>query len=78
MAKYKDDGAAYLTMYPQLKKRWINECIVCHRQGYKPELPEKMTDDSDQAIMRNNLMQYFEPLVVNEISVCEQCAKLLK
>ena len=78
MAKHKDDGKSYLTMYPDVAKRWINECIICHSQGYKPDLPDKIIDGSEQAIMRNNLMRLFRPLSVNDISICEQCAKWMK
>ena len=35
---YKD-GEEYLVMYPSFR-RWINRCIACGAQGYKPEIPE--------------------------------------
>lgn len=75
MAKYKDDGKAYLEMYPQIAKRWINECVVCHKQGFKPEMPGRIDSNSNQAIMKNNLMRYFEPLFVDDTGLCEQCGQ---
>lgn len=73
MAKYKDDGKAYLSMYPQIAKRWINECIGCHVQGYKPDMPEKIDNSGNQGIMKYNVMRYFKPLPVDDIGMCEQC-----
>lgn len=78
MAKYKDDGKAYLSMYPEIAKRWINECGICHCQGYKPEMPEKICSVSNQANIKKHLMSYFQPLAVNEIGICEQCEKLYR
>ena len=72
MTKYKNDGDMYLQMYPKLS-RWMNECIVCHAKGYKPEMPEHI--GGKYSIASNNLKKYFKPLAVSELSICEQCAK---
>ena len=74
MTKYKNEGELYLEMYPGLLK-WINECIVCHAKGHKPEMPEKVR--GELSIASNNLRRYFEPLAVNELGICEQCAKFV-
>lgn len=78
MTKFKDEGKLYLSMYPKAAERWINECPICHMQGYKPDLPEKVLDESDQSIMKWNLMSYFKPLPVNDMGICQQCAKHLR
>jgi len=69
-------GAKYLAMYPDIAKRWINECIICHHQGYKPEMPKTIDDDSFQANMKKILMSYFQPMNITEIGLCEQCDKI--
>ena len=76
MAKYRDDGESYLKFYPHIKKRWIHTCIACGRQGYKPELPEKIDNKSLQCIMKKTIMQYFEPLSIDDTGFCEVCARL--
>ena len=81
MAKAKsklDKGAEYLAMYPDIANRWINACVICRYQGYKPEMPEKIGSDSTQANIKALLMSYFQPMSINEIGICEQCCELYK
>ena len=61
------DGDDYLTMYPDLR-RWINQCVACQSQGYKPSMPDEHT----------NLRKYFQPLSLNEAGLCEQCERVPK
>lgn len=63
-------------MYPDIAKRWVNECSICHYQGYKPEMLEKIGSDSVQANIKKLLMSYFQPMCLNEIGLCEQCSIL--
>ena len=42
MTKYKNEAQLYLEMYPNLKKEWINQCVICQREGYKISLPENI------------------------------------
>lgn len=77
----KNDGLNYIKSYPKLKK-WINECIICENVGYKPELPEKLTSNLGngefQTISADNIRNYFQPMAVNELGICEECQKMLK
>jgi hypothetical protein len=74
MTKIKlNKGAMYLSMYPDIAKRWINECTMCHFQGYKPEMPEMIGSDIYQTNIKNLLMGYFQPLNITEMGMCEQC-----
>jgi hypothetical protein len=43
--------------------KWINKCVVCGTKGYNPDMPP------------HHVRGYFEPLSVNELGICEQCAK---
>lgn len=63
------EGNEYLTMYPDLR-RWINTCVCCQFQGYKPQMPP----NDDPMFKGQNLRRYFKPLVLNEDGMCEQCA----
>ncbi len=62
-------GNEYLTMYPKLRRRWINQCVACQAQGYKPEMPK----DIHPGIAAQNLRHYFRPLGVDENGLCDQC-----
>ena len=64
MTKYRNEAQMYLEMYPHLRKRWINQCLVCQREGYVPDLPAEHT----------NIRKLFEPLAINDMGECEVCA----
>lgn len=72
-----NEGLEYIDRNPVCKK-WINECICCHRIGYSPEMPEKITPDEFGFNYSNLIRSYFEPLVLNDNGVCEVCEKLIK
>lgn len=75
----KDKGLEYLKVYPQLKK-WINTCIICGSIGYNPELPEVLSRSSRMGehwtAAAQNIRKYFQPLQVNELSICDVCQKI--
>lgn len=68
MTKINRDKRIYLKQNPQTEK-WLNHCLICNCKGYKPELPEKI----HPGYLAEHIREYFQPLVVNEISICEQC-----
>lgn len=70
----KDKGESYLTSFPKLNK-WINECVSCHRKGYKPDLPETIST-VEGALDVYYLKKYFKPLKLNENGLCEVCQKI--
>lgn len=65
----RPSGDNYLATYPRFLK-WMNQCGACGRKGYKPEMPP----NDDPKFSGQNLRSYFEPLPVNDISLCAQCA----
>ena len=65
----KADKEQYLNDYPEVR-RWLNECMVCHTLGYKPEMPETIYPGS----MAENIRKFFSPLKVNDISICDDCS----
>jgi hypothetical protein len=54
--------------YPEIR-RWLNECMVCHSVGYKPEMPEKIYPGQ----MAENIRKFFSPLKVNDTPICDDC-----
>jgi hypothetical protein len=50
--------------------------MLCHHQGYKPEMLEAM--DGERTAAKNNLMSYFDPMEVDEMGICEHCARRTK
>lgn len=74
MTKYKNEAQLYLEMYPNLKKKWINQCIICQREGYKLSLPENI----HPGIAAQNIRKYFEPLDIDENGLCDLCSKVVK
>ncbi|MDE7083177.1 MAG: hypothetical protein K2O89_05690 [Clostridia bacterium] len=73
--KKENKGENYIAAFPNLKK-WINECVCCHRKGYNPELPEKISI-VEGALDVYYLKKYFQPLHINEQGLCEVCEKIL-
>jgi hypothetical protein len=69
MARSKD-GLLYLKMYPELRRKWINQCVCCQHVGHKPELPEEIYPGG----AAQNLRRYFRPLALDARGLCEQCA----
>ena len=68
-------GNEYLDSFPKLKK-WMNECVGCHKQGYKPDTPDQIAvlEGSVHGYM---IKKYFSPLSIDEDGYCEVCAQLL-
>jgi len=50
-------------------RRWVNVCLLCGRQGYKPDLPDQIDDKGSAAELR----RLFTPLAVDENRICEKC-----
>jgi hypothetical protein len=51
-------------------RKWLVQCVVCQRVGYKPNPPEKFFG-------REHLLAYFEPLELDENGVCRQCEAIV-
>lgn len=64
--------AQYRKMYPKLEK-WLNRCIVCQNEGYKPELPEWITP----GVLAQNIRKMWDELEVNELSMCNDCEQTM-
>ena len=70
--KKVDRGEEYIQAFPKFKK-WINECICCHRKGYNPAMPNKISEGFGAYYIR----KYFRPLELDEKGLCAVCRRLL-
>jgi hypothetical protein len=70
VSKQPDDGLLYLQAYPRLQK-WINQCVGCQRNGYKPEMPEQI----GPGVVAQNLRRFFPKMGLNDVGLCEQCGR---
>jgi hypothetical protein len=50
-------------------RRWVNVCLLCGRQGYKPDLPDQIDGKGSAAELR----RLFTPLAVDKNQMCEKC-----
>lgn len=74
----KNEAEEYLKKNPDLKK-WINECLCCHKKGYKPEMIKYVINMQTCADYgKKNLSNFYNPLPLNEDGLCEDCEKVLK
>lgn len=65
-------GEEYIRKFPKFKK-WINECPLCHRKGYDPKLPLKITK-IDGSLEIHFIKKYFDQLALDENGICEKCS----
>lgn len=72
----KDKGEEYINKFPKLRK-WINECSYCHKKGYNPSMPGKVTI-VEGSLEVYYIKKYFNPLFLNENGLCEHCEKVIK
>ena len=70
MAKLKQQRRDYMQSHSKVTRRWLNECVACHRVGYKPELPQELPG----TVLAQNIQREFEPLALDDAGLCEQCA----
>ncbi|MCI8652804.1 MAG: hypothetical protein HFF11_03805 [Angelakisella sp.] len=64
-------GDRYLESYPELRK-WVLECPVCHRKGYRPDLPDRL----GKTLKAQELRRYFQPMETDEMGFCTTCSRL--
>lgn len=74
LMKRNNKGEEYIKAYPKLKK-WINECLYCHKKGYNPSIPDKITT-VDGSLEVYYIKKYFQPLSLDKNGLCLQCAKI--
>ena len=64
----------YLDNHPKYRK-WVNECVCCHRQGYNPNMPEHISV-VEGSLECYHIKKYFSPpLTLDADGYCEVCAK---
>lgn len=63
----------YIKSYPGIEK-WLNDCPLCHRRGYKPDMPEHI--GGEHSVMGYYVKKYFQPLETDETGLCMVCSRL--
>jgi hypothetical protein len=63
-------GEELLDARPGLR-RWMNECPLCGRKGYKPDLPEEVDSRGSAAELR----RHFKPLPLTSSYACDRCSE---
>jgi len=69
----KADKEQYRKQYPQCEK-WLQQCLICQTEGYKPEMPKQI----GIGLLAQNVRKYYDELPLNEIGLCEACARCYK
>lgn len=64
MSSRSRDKEIYSKQYPEIGK-WLNECVVCHTIGYKPNLPEQI----HPRILAENIRKSYNVLELNKIEI---------
>ncbi len=59
----------WLNAYQGFKK-YLNQCVMCQDVGYDPVKIEV----KEGLYFKDKAMEYFHPLVVNDIGLCRGCA----
>lgn len=69
----ENDPEKFLRQYSYLRE-WVNECVVCHHKGHRPDLPypERSAGGSTHARLR----RLFAELALDENGMCEQCSSI--
>lgn len=72
--RYKKDASAYIRFMGL--ERWINQCVACGRQGYKPHMPNHIFPWKSLHAFR--IKEYYSPMQVYEYGLCNQCIAAIK
>lgn len=72
----RDKGEEYLRRHPRFNK-WVKECRYCHYKGYDPDIPEQISA-SEGSLGSYFIKKYFNPLILDQSGLCEQCSKKLR
>ena len=75
-SKYTRRGHSWYIekLHPDAMK-YVNTCKICGFRGYSPVLESK--DCEEWRVIRQELMQMFPRLELDELGRCPQCAKIL-
>ena len=61
----------YRKQYPKVNE-WLNQCIICQMEGYKPELNKIKTN------LAMNIKSQWDELDVNDLKICKECNLIIK
>ena len=67
----QEAGSKWLDAFPQMRKKYFNQCVVCQQIGYDPEKAKTNMKIGFQGVTK----KYFKPLEINELGICAECAQ---
>ena len=59
----------WLEAFPDIRKKYLNQCVMCQEIGYDPVKIEM----KQGRIFQKRLREWFHPLEVNEAGICTDC-----
>ena len=62
----------YRKQYPSVNK-WINQCVICQEEGFKPELLL-----NDLGTFGSNIISNWNELELNDLKMCSNCETMSK
>ena len=72
--RHNERAERWLEAFPDVRKKYLNQCVVCQEIGYDPAKIEK----AEKPGILKNLKTYFHPLEVNGVGVCTDCARRMQ
>jgi hypothetical protein len=72
--KHYTEREQWLNAFPGVRKKFLNQCIVCQEVGYDPG----KIQTKDGKFFKFYIKKYWHPLTVNELGMCVDCAARLE
>jgi len=63
--KFLDEKARY--------QKFVRQCIICQKQGYD----EQKLQERSEAVYRQQIQKYYDPIVLDSLGRCEECVARL-
>ena len=74
----KRGKSLYIESWNPRSKRFINKCIQCGAEGYKPSILEDgFDDDLERSAIKRSLIKTLKPLDLDDFGYCEICSGVL-
>ncbi len=61
----------WLDSFPGVRKKFLNQCVVCQEIGYDPEKIEA----KEGRYFKVYIQKYWHALPVNDLGICEICER---
>ena len=69
LGRHNERKEKWLEAFPDIRKKYLNQCVVCQEIGYDPVKIAK----KQGRFFQKRLQEFFHPLEVNEAGICTDC-----